>query len=180
MAKIKKFRLPQVGKRYVPILSQDQEKYYSKRREHVLFYNTDKDALCYAEMIAESLEVSLAEIDNYFEDIHNINELDLLAAAIQSSAWIKDLHIKPSKYKRNPQRAKQEFEKSQNEYFKLCNLYGFNPKKFDYDNRHLKYFDEQLKIQKDITYDALLGDCDTSITRAEQLIKLLDLIKPNS
>lgn len=173
---MKKFRLPQIGRNIKPTLSPEQIGYYEKRRKQYYHHEADKDMFFYLDIIAESLHLKVKDIDQYVEYFHNISEADLISAAIASSRWIYELPRKPEKFIKNPQRAKQDFENAQNKFIMQCKIYGIKHKKIDFDTRVIQFFEDQLKIQKDITYDALISDCNTGITRAEQLIKILDLM----
>lgn len=125
----------------------------------------------YREAIRKTLEINdRPECDR---EALNACELDSLLAAVEGSKWITGLPKKPI---RNPHREKEHFEKVQNEFLELCEKYGFNAKKHNFEQRPKIYYEDALKEHKALLISDLRKYCKTGLNRAKILAKVLEEI----
>lgn len=130
----------------------------------------ETDKAWYLERIAAILELALDDLPSFLV-VESLTpcEFDTILGALESSKWITAL---PKKDSKNPQRAKEQFEKAQNKLAEMCKTYKLYYKKLDFGS--VEFYEDLLKQNKNILYDSLRVDCKTGIVRAQHLIKILE------
>lgn len=142
--------------------------------------NTNR--IFYINSICAQLKLDKDDIYEITYEIYTLNELDTVLAAVEGSQWIKDLPKKDPKHELRNTRGKLDnakdklistlIELGMKEEAQLIRE-KVNYRKTFYSRG--KYEDEK-KDQKKILYDSLISYCNTSQSRAKQIIKIIDFI----